>query len=299
MSSSSLTLVLIVQVRRYRRHHRAMPDGTQPAEGIDVTAPFATGGCCSCCVGDDDDRCCCCYCACCEPKGIQASYILGDELPPQGQANDDLSDFDVEEGRCCHDDNGSESDSHCHCCCNRKESEIEMTASPVEEAQETHVEEVSTTQQPQNPPPESPRENAPTVYLSSSIQLPTGETPVLHDVRLVRAVADDGSGKTVLIALPFPVCCCTRAGERGGLNVFSGKDTVALARVNTFLFFKMFCSPCNILYCLSGVFCGLWGNRGKKMTNYNYFTIYVVALIIAVVIEYLPSDVPVSRIAAA
>ena len=208
-SSSSLTLVLIVQFRRYRRHHRAVPDGTQPTEGIDMTAPFATGGCCSCCVGDDDDRCCCCYCACCEPKGIQASYILGDELPPQEErVSDDMSDFGVGEGRCCHDDNSGESESHCHCCCNRKESVIEMTTSPSQETQQ-HEEETQPAQQPHNPPSEFPEENTPTVYLSSSIQLPAGETHVLHDVRLVRAVADDGSGKTVLIALPFPVCCCT------------------------------------------------------------------------------------------
>lgn len=40
---------------------------------------------------------------------------------------------------------------------------------------------------------------------------------------------------------------------------------------------------------LSGIFCGLWGNRGKKMSNYNYFSAFLLAVIFALVIEYLPS----------
>ena len=66
--------------------------------------------------------------------------------------------------------------------------------------QETAQNEGGTAQSP------SHTQEPPRIIVPSSIHLPTNSTPVLHDVRLVRAVADDGSGRTVLIALPYTVC---------------------------------------------------------------------------------------------
>ena len=73
--------------------------------------------------------------------------------------------------------------------------------------QETAQNEGGTAQSPshtQAPLPQN--QEPPRIIVPSSMHLPTNSTPVLHDVRLVRAVADDGSGRTVLIALPYTVC---------------------------------------------------------------------------------------------
>ena len=256
--------MLIVQVRRYRRQHRMLADPS--LEAVDPSDPFATGGCCACCVNDDEGRCCCCYCACCEPRGISASYILG-EIPPQ----EALEDSELEAERCCGGDNESEEEESGHgCCCCGKEDvgdvpPVAATATTVVEevpnatqsptatavvevpnatqqqnaatvvevpnatqqqdattvvevpnasqqqnaaaVQETAQNEGGTAQSPshtQSPLPQN--QEPPRIIVPSSIHLPTNSTPVLHDVRLVRAVADDGSGRTVLIALPYTVC---------------------------------------------------------------------------------------------
>ena len=242
--------MLIVQVRRYRRQHRMLAD--QSLEAVDPSDPFATGGCCACCVNDDEGRCCCCYCACCEPRGISASYILGEITPQEA-----LEDSELEAERCCGGDNESEEEESGHgCCCCGKEDVGDVppvaatpattvveevpnaTQSPTATAvvevpnatqqqdattvvevpnatqqqdatavQETAQNEGGTAQSPshtQSPLPQN--QEPPRIIVPSSIHLPTNSTSVLHDVRLVRAVADDGSGRTVLIALPYTVC---------------------------------------------------------------------------------------------
>ena len=225
--------MLIVQVRRYRRQHRMLAD--QSLEAVDPSDPFATGGCCACCVNDDEGRCCCCYCACCEPRGISASYILGEITPQEA-----LEDSELEAERCCGGDNESEEEESGHgCCCCGKEDvgdvpPVAATATTVVEVpnatqsptatavvevtnatqqqdattvQETAQNEGGTAQSPshtQSPLPQN--QEPPRIIVPSSMHLPTNSTPVLHDVRLVRAVADDGSGRTVLIALPCTVC---------------------------------------------------------------------------------------------
>lgn len=245
--------MLIVQVRRYRRQHRMLAD--QSPEAVDPADPFATGGCCACCVNDDEGRCCCCYCACCEPRGISASYILG-EIPPQEALEDsELEDSELEAERCCGGDGESEEEEPSRCCCCGKEDVAEAppvaataatavvevpnatqstttttvvevpnaTQSPTTTTmvevpnatqqqdatvvQEAAEQEGGTAQSPlhtQAPLPQS--QEPPRIIIPSSMHLPTNSTPVLHDVRLVRAVADDGSGRTVLIALPYIVC---------------------------------------------------------------------------------------------
>ena len=47
---------------------------------------------------------------------------------------------------------------------------------------------------------------------------------------------------------------------------------------------------CSIYSWLSYIFCCVAGNAGKKMSNAKYFTIYLIWMIFALVIEYLPSN---------
>ncbi len=223
----------------------------QSLEAVDPSDPFATGGCCACCVNDDEGRCCCCYCACCEPRGISASYILGEITPQEA-----LEDSELEAERCCGGDNESEEEEPGHgCCCCGKEDVGDVppvaaaatavveevpnaTQSPTATAvvevpnatqqqnaaavvevpnatqqqdatavQETAQNEGGTAQSPSHTQAPLPQNlEPPRIIVPSSIHLPTNSTSVLHDVRLVRAVADDGSGRTVLIALPYTVC---------------------------------------------------------------------------------------------
>ena len=210
----------------------------QTAEAIDPSLSFMTGGCCACCVNDDEGRCCCCYCACCEPRGISASYILG-EIPPQEEL-----EREVEEERCCCGENESEEEEQGHCCCGKKgevpvasaSATVEVpaatatatatasapapattTTTPLQHTTTTTVETapvpeaaqqreaIQASSETQVPP--SQNQESPTLIVPSSMQLPSNPSSILHDVRIVRAVADDGSGRTVLIALPYSVCC--------------------------------------------------------------------------------------------
>ena len=211
---------------RYRQLHRQVGNKDTPRSNPDES--FRTGGCCSCCVEDEEDRCCCCRCACCEPEGISAEYIMG--VIPVGV--------------------DSEEEDH-HCCCNRereKESDEEpmpslpnrsvepvsaqeVVAQPLENEHGVQMasqmngisspvnavvaqSSVNTTtsllpvsgihvQTPTNPSIQQLQNTPPIVVVPESV-LPVNSDgiPVLANVHLVEAVAEDGSGKTVYVAVP-------------------------------------------------------------------------------------------------
>lgn len=211
---------------RYRQLHRQVGNKDTPRSNPDES--FRTGGCCSCCVEDEEDRCCCCRCACCEPEGISAEYIMG--VIPVGV--------------------DSEEEDH-HCCCNR-EREKESDEEPIPSLPNHSVEPVSAqevvaqpsenehgvqmasqmngisspvnavvaqssvntttsllpvsgihVQTPTNPSIQQSQNTPPIVVVPESV-LPVNSDgiPVLANVHLVEAVAEDGSGKTVYVAVP-------------------------------------------------------------------------------------------------
>lgn len=285
-------LVLIVQLQRYRRHHKRTADQA-PTNKTDTS--FITGGCCTCCITEGEDQCCCCRCACCEPRGVMSSYILGEESPVEDERSDDWNEPDEESG----------------CCCCKKGSEIEMVqqdATPVVQtitpSEGTPVIQVVTpveTVAPGQPIPVSPIiqpipdsvvvpveipsvQPSPPPSISSgtpAILIPSSTdsgTPTYNRLHLVEAIADDGSGRRVFVAVSFIVY--SKLVNTGFWDVLKAKTFVL-----TILFSLMFG-----LRCLSCIACGLWGNRGKKMSNYNYFTFFLICLVICVVIEYLPTD---------
>ena len=211
---------------RYRQLHRQVGNKDTPRPNPDES--FRTGGCCSCCVEDEEDRCCCCRCACCEPEGISAEYIMG--VIPVGVDSE-------EEDR--------------HCCCNgerEKESDEEPMSSPPNRSVEPlpvqgavahpsgneHRVQMSSqmnvispplnavavqaaanaaaslppvngtpVQAPANPSIQ-PSQNTPPIVVVPESVLPANSDgiPVLTNVHLVEAVAEDGSGKTVYVAVP-------------------------------------------------------------------------------------------------
>ena len=232
---------MIVQLRRYRRQRRYLGEHDQPRREVDPEAAFKTGGCCSCCVEEDEDRCCCCRCACCEPEGIMASYILGEEM----------------EGMEMEEEIGEEKERGCCCCGKSKEDGISAPQTepvPLEQVQPSvpqSVHQLQPAQQPvqrsaQQPQPvqqaaqlpshsptpiqlgsQQPLSNQhPIVILPSTLQPvqstssipqqsqplhPTPTSPpitqipgiqMLYNVHLIEAVAEDGSGKKVYIAVP-------------------------------------------------------------------------------------------------
>ena len=258
--------VLIVQFRRYRRYHKIMNESN---EGSDRNPAFRdkdyiTGGCCACCVADDEDRCCCCRCACCDPKGLSSSYIMGDEEFRLQDASKDISS-----SSCC-----------CRGCTDEDDRELSsVRLSPaLEEAPSNPSPLVATRPEPEATQPEQPAQPAHSVGTTQVVQpvhfiqpvcvvqpvqvapstqpaqpahpahpahpaqpaqpaqpnqtqIDTGQihqpqlAPEGRDVeaaarsvemrsssvsfngmRLIEAVADDGSGRTVYIAIPYIVC---------------------------------------------------------------------------------------------
>ena len=258
--------VLIVQFRRYRRYHKIMNESN---EGSDRNPAFRdkdyiTGGCCACCVADDEDRCCCCRCACCDPKGLSSSYIMGDEEFRLQDASKDISS-----SSCC-----------CRGCTDEDDRELSsVRLSPaLEEAPSNPSPLVATRPEPEATQPEQPAQPAHSVGATQVVQpvhfiqpvcvvqpvqvapstqpaqpahpahpahpaqpaqpaqpnqtqIDTGQihqpqlAPEGRDVeaaarsvemrsssvsfngmRLIEAVADDGSGRTVYIAIPYIVC---------------------------------------------------------------------------------------------
>lgn len=243
---------MIVQLRRYRRQRRYLGEQDQPHNTVDPEAAFKTGGCCSCCVEEDEDRCCCCRCACCEPEGIMASYILGDEM----------EGMEIEVG----EEMEEEKEKGCCCCGKQKEDEVislpqservPIEAHPQPIPQPHQLQQLSQTHQLQQPPqthqpsqsqqPPQPVQQLPQtqpvpqqlpqthqhpiiilspapqpIQQASQSPLPsplsqqsqqfhnttsiqTAQTPIisaLQNVHLIEAVAEDGSGKKVYIAVP-------------------------------------------------------------------------------------------------
>lgn len=221
---------------RYRQLHRQVDDRDTP--GPDRDASFRTGGCCSCCVEDEEDRCCCCRCACCEPEGISAEYIMG--VIPVGVESE-------EEGHCC-------------CCGEEREKEEEesmpppecsvqpmpasaqavnvsvdvqsvnvpsvqsvnassiqsMNAPSIQSANASSVQSANVRATQSLPPtqstnahstqstPSQPSHHTPPVVVVPEGVLPANANgiPVLTNVHLVEAIAEDGSGKTVFVAVP-------------------------------------------------------------------------------------------------
>lgn len=220
---------------RYRQLRRKTGETDTPRPNRDES--FRTGGCCSCCVEDEEDRCCCCRCACCDPEGISAEYIMG--VIPVGD------DSEEEEHRCC--------------CGKEREKEKDEESMPplpdrsvepvVASAQEVGVQPsengvavrsvnamaassqmnantippqanvnvasapVNSVQTPANTASHAnPRssmtlpttQHTPPVVVVPESVLPTNSNgiPVLTNVHLVEAIAEDGSGKTVYVAVP-------------------------------------------------------------------------------------------------
>lgn len=248
------SLVLIVQLQRYRRHRKPAADQT-PTNKTDSS--FITGGCCACCIAEGEDQCCCCRCACCEPRGVMSSYILGEESPVEDERSDDWNepDVDVESG----------------CCCCKKDSEIEMVQQdliPVGEATPTErlpdaqtitlgegtpvvqvvtPVEVVPAGQPIPVSPVSPVEGPSVIQpISNSVLVPvevpsgqpspspstasgtpailipsstSSDTPTYNRLHLVEAIADDGSGRRVFVAVSFVVCSKLRIlGSNTGIK---------------------------------------------------------------------------------
>ena len=230
---------MIVQLRRYRRQRRYLGERDQPRHEVDPEAAFKTGGCCSCCVEEDEDRCCCCRCTCCEPEGIMASYILGDEM----EGTEMTQEMPEEKERGC-------------CCCGKSKEDgiIVPQTEPVPLEQMQSVQRPSPVTQSDPPvalplqsvlqPLQPVSQSAQTISHSSTLhqhasqQPPTSQHPIsivpatlqpelstsrlqqqyptptslpvtqipgiqtLHNVRLIEAIAEDGSGKKVYIAVP-------------------------------------------------------------------------------------------------
>ena len=139
---------MIIQCQRYRRYRKIYLDSSQQQPADDTS--FLTGGCCACCSGDGEDRCCCCRCSCCEPRGVNASYILGEEsISDEVENNDNWSEREQAEEGCC--------------CCGKHPVDIEMSRTDLSSSQQSII------------ATQPVRQNAPAVQSSQPIPLQSSQ----------------------------------------------------------------------------------------------------------------------------